>query len=331
MQYRAPMRRLGFPILVAVLLVAAAPGASAQSQREVERRQSDIESADQAVLDARLRQEATVADLQAALVAYAEVGAAAWEMAGEVSERRGEVEAAEKAVGELRLRVRGVMADAYFGAFEIGAVALIASGDMTDLLVEHELSSRIAARELELLDELEAKKEALAAVRHEFDPHMASLTVARHEAETLLRAIAELAVDADRNSQVAGEASAAARAAYDEAVLALEAADQDVGPKVARWRPLVERFFPEPLIWEALRVMQCESRGTPDAVNPISDASGLFQFLASTWEVASARAGYPGADRFDPEANVASAAWLVADSQDHPNGRWGHWACRHAA
>ncbi len=325
------MRRLGFPILICLLLVASAPGVAAQSQREVDRRQADAEVAEAEVAATLARQDVIVAELNAALGAYAQVGAAAWEMVGKVSERRADVEAAEKAVGKLRLQVRAAITDAYFDAFDGAGIALIATKDMTDLLVSQDLATRIAARELELLEQLEAEKAALARIRAEFDPDMAALTQARHDAESLLRAIAELAVEADRNAFAAGEASVAAQAAYEAAILALEAADQNVGPKVARWRPLVEQFFPEPLIWEALRVIQCESRGTPDAVNPISDASGLFQFLAGTWEVASARAGYAGADRFDPEANVASAAWLVANSQDHPNGRWGHWACRHAA
>jgi hypothetical protein len=99
---------------------------------------------------------------------------------------------------------------------------------------------------------------------------------------------------------------------------------------VEHWRPLVARYFPPDRVGEALQVMHCESRGNPDATNPQSEAAGLFQFLESTWVLASARAGFTGASRYDPEANVASAAWLVAHSVavDHPRGAWGHWSCQ---
>ena len=95
------------------------------------------------------------------------------------------------------------------------------------------------------------------------------------------------------------------------------------------WRPLVSAHFPPERVDEALRIIRCESKGDPTAVNPYSGASGLFQFLSRTWEWASAEAGWAGASVFDPEANIASAAWLVQTSidTDHPRGPWGHWTC----
>ncbi len=93
-------------------------------------------------------------------------------------------------------------------------------------------------------------------------------------------------------------------------------------PEVERWRPLVaENFFPEDVPW-AMRVLHCESTGDPDAKNPRSTASGLFQHLASLWPKRSVAAGWAGADVFDPEANVAVAAWLYY--LDGPS----HWVCR---
>jgi hypothetical protein len=102
------------------------------------------------------------------------------------------------------------------------------------------------------------------------------------------------------------------------------------GPRdVGTWRPLVTEHFPPERVDEALAIIHCESKGDPTAVNPYSGASGLFQFLSGTWEWASAEAGWAGASVFDPEANIASAAWLVQTSIDtgHPRGPWGHWTC----
>lgn len=96
------------------------------------------------------------------------------------------------------------------------------------------------------------------------------------------------------------------------------------GP-VERWRPLVAEHFDAAFVDDALSVIDCESGGNPDAANPRSSARGLFQHLASFWPERSAAAGWGGASIFDPEANIAVAAWLSKGGTD-----WSHWAwvCR---
>jgi hypothetical protein len=68
----------------------------------------------------------------------------------------------------------------------------------------------------------------------------------------------------------------------------------------------------------ALRVAACESGFNPNAYNRYSGASGLFQFLPSTW----AHTPYAGRSVFDPDANARAAAWLYA--QDGGSA----WTCR---
>jgi len=99
---------------------------------------------------------------------------------------------------------------------------------------------------------------------------------------------------------------------------------------VERWRPVVSVHFPTERVDQALYVIDCESNGDPNSVNPYTGAAGLFQFLPGTWTVASAGAGVAGSSVFDPEANITAAAWLVAYSAAtaHPKGPWGHWSCR---
>jgi uncharacterized protein YabE (DUF348 family) len=72
---------------------------------------------------------------------------------------------------------------------------------------------------------------------------------------------------------------------------------------------------------QLLRVAYCESRFNPGAYNA-SGASGLFQFLPSTWAANSVRAGYAGASPFDPVASANVAAWMFA------RGQAGQWVCR---
>jgi soluble lytic murein transglycosylase-like protein len=68
----------------------------------------------------------------------------------------------------------------------------------------------------------------------------------------------------------------------------------------------------------ALRVARCESNFNPLAVNRYSGASGLFQFLPSTW----ASLPQHSSSVFDPVANAQAAAVLYQRSG--PN----QWSCK---
>ena len=73
---------------------------------------------------------------------------------------------------------------------------------------------------------------------------------------------------------------------------------------------------------QLLRVAYCESRYNPTAFNASSGASGLFQFLATTWAANSVRAGYAGASVFDPVANANTAAYMFGIGQAR------QWLCK---
>lgn len=70
---------------------------------------------------------------------------------------------------------------------------------------------------------------------------------------------------------------------------------------------------------DMLRVASCESGFNTYSVNSSSTASGLFQFLNSTWRTNL----YSGFSVFDPVANALGAAWLVRQ-----DGGWREWQCR---
>jgi len=74
---------------------------------------------------------------------------------------------------------------------------------------------------------------------------------------------------------------------------------------------------PSAVQW-AVNVAYCESRYHPTSVNTSSGASGLFQFLPSTWAFTPYHAQSP----FDPVANANAAAWLYHRSG--PN----QWECQ---
>lgn len=96
----------------------------------------------------------------------------------------------------------------------------------------------------------------------------------------------------------------------------------DFPPEVERWRGQVTQHFGMATP-EALSVMECESGGNPTAKNALSGASGLFQHLPRYWQDRSNRAGVPGANIFDPEANIRVAAWLYRQTNT-----WKHWECK---
>jgi len=139
------------------------------------------------------------------------------------------------------------------------------------------------------------------------------------------QAYAKAAYLSERSADASDLIGTAERAVRDAVAGAADGADVD---PVARWRPLVEEYFPRELVDQALEIIECESNGDPVARNPRSSATGLFQFLSRTWENASGPAGFEGASPLDPEANVAAAAWLVDYSLDTGHAAWQHWTCR---
>ena len=98
---------------------------------------------------------------------------------------------------------------------------------------------------------------------------------------------------------------------------------------VERWRATsleaLSLYGQEHQIERFLRVMQCESRGNPDAFNESSGASGLMQHLENYWPWRAKMAGFEGASPFNPTANIFTSAWLLFE---HTAGGWQHWECK---
>src|SRR5207247_1140241 len=61
----------------------------------------------------------------------------------------------------------------------------------------------------------------------------------------------------------------------------------------------------------AMCVADRESGFDPKAYNPVSGASGVFQFIPKTWAWASVQAGYSGVSPFKARANIGTAEWVV--------------------
>ncbi len=97
------------------------------------------------------------------------------------------------------------------------------------------------------------------------------------------------------------------------------------GTSCGGWLDLVSAHFPAGQVQTACRVMLCESGGLPTAQNPVSSASGAWQFITSTWR--RARDLVPGAGQYAVAAHApmavqtaVAAAWWRATS-------WSQWEC----
>ena len=74
---------------------------------------------------------------------------------------------------------------------------------------------------------------------------------------------------------------------------------------------------------QAIAVAECESGLNPGAYNASSGASGVFQFLGSTW----AETPWAGDSPFNAADNIAAAYWLFSRDVD----TWREWSCGYRA
>ncbi len=103
------------------------------------------------------------------------------------------------------------------------------------------------------------------------------------------------------------------------------------GAQVERWRPLVVVYFAATDVETAMCLIAAESGGNPNAKNRRSSAAGLFQFLRNTWNsvpVSVSGGSYDSGRVYNPEANVAAAAWLKRRSGWTPWSPYNGGQCR---
>jgi hypothetical protein len=91
----------------------------------------------------------------------------------------------------------------------------------------------------------------------------------------------------------------------------------DHDPSVQEAVALASMAYPAMKPCSAWAIIRHESRGDPNAKNPSSTASGLWQFLISTFN--STPYGKAGFSVFSPYASSLAAGWM------HQQGRGNEW------
>lgn len=334
-------RRLVPLFLASLVLPVVIPAGAfrADAQTEVDRAQDEVTHAAgeraeaQRVVDAWAARRGDVHDQVVATLFSLEQANDRLETATfEVFDMRQEIFDTEARVRHLRETTEVRAVEAYMKGATPGALFLWSASSFEETAMLEEATASAQQADANQLSKLAEEKDHLAGLREGFEQRQDQVRQLRRDIKRESDALQDqfAGIDAEYVASFAGLARA--DAAYQQAVSEAEAAERRRAARagVEPWRPLVQQYFPADLVDEALRVMRCESGGNPDAVHPESDATGLFQFLAGTWAFASIQAGFRGASRFDAEANVASAAWLVDSSirTGHPGGAWGHWVCQ---
>lgn len=317
-------------LVVTASLVPHGGRAGAQTQADVDAARVELAEAEAEV--ARALELHTTLD-SALATAIAEADAVQDRMravAADIVDLELEIREREKSNASGRAHARDRLMLAYELAMEAdGGAALYTGSTILDGLITSVIITRSADDLTYDPTQLSVDREWVEARRVVLDASQAEFRRLSAVAESQAATLGALAVDAQQQLALARVTRSGAEEAHDEAVAEYEALKSSASPAVVRWLPLLEKYFAPNQLPEALWVMTCESRGNPDAVNEASQATGLFQFLPSTWAYSSVAAGFGGYSANHPEANVASAAWLLEHSIliEHRLGPWGPWEC----
>jgi len=329
-------------LVIAALFAAIFPSAPADAE-SVEDAADDVGDARGAVGDAqrdraRLRdaieslsstRNRVLDELLSTLDQYETRNAELEEVTYLVTNLRSRLVDTELEVTELRAAVQERAIRAYMrGAFETNTV-IWTSGSFQEAAILLQAVEGSTERDSDALGNLNSTRRLLGDLRDDYETERGRLLEIRDQLGVLASDLESRFSAADSSLAQAYRDLDEADRRYQGALTDLEQAQRKLATfrGSGQWRPIVARYFRPDLVEDALFVMQCESSGNPDATNPINGAAGLYQFLSGTWTYASAGAGFGGSSRYDPEANIAAAAWLAHRYQDRGSSAWVPWSC----
>ena len=353
--------------MVGTVAFVETTSASAQTVDDAEEEASEArrraEVASGLVDEAVAERERIEGELAIAIARASEIAAKLSEVGADLDRVAASVGFASGEIASIQQEIEFHAVEAYMNVVSSPAVALVNSRSIGDAVVFRSLATEVVGDNQSTLDALVLRLRGLGELREAYLAKQAEYDALRAELDAHVEALAKLYDEADAAVAAAVRRAQQAEAEYRDALGAVAAAqareeeqqrqqqrttttttgsggtdgrDSDgylTGPfshppRVEQWRGLVSQFFPSHRVEQALRILNCESNGDPSAYNPYSGASGLFQFIPSTWATTAHKAGYPDASPFEPEANTASAAWLANRYQQLNLPYWMAWSCQ---
>jgi hypothetical protein len=249
---------------------------------------------------------------------------------GAIESVREDIERADRRISNVSRKIEALReligrraAEAYMAGRAGGIESILGASTLTDFGDALEFIDAVSQDDEDLLlalqhaqaqielerARLEALEEALRGRRDRLEAVARGLVEALHHQRALLRR-------AD-----GGDASNGSTGSAPDLPPSPSSSPQGPAPGQEAVMALVRDLFASlgpGAVETALCVAERESGFDPLAVNPATEASGLFQFIPSTWDSLSRLAGWGGASVFDARANASVAAWTVAHYGWHP-------------
>lgn len=350
-------RRAAAAFTTCFLLLALVPVAGASSVSEAERAKH---TADRLVTAAVANRDALESELLAALERYHLLAEQLADVSAGLDGLRERIARTHLELEEVGEETAERAVAAYMQAVSMPSALMLATPSLEGALVVERSFALLSGEDRQQINSLAVSERALRSLQDQYVLELTQVQSLQQEVEREADHLEALYAAADLAVAEAIAAARAADAAYQEALdevaraqaIAAEWAKREqrspttvTSPPsgtspgdppgtrtfrqaVERWRSLVAAYFPDYLVDQALAVIDCESRGDPEARNPYSGASGLFQFLPGTWAVVAPKAGFPDSSPFDPEANIGSAWWLVNYYLNQGKHPWTAWNCQ---
>ena len=214
-------------------------------------------------------------------------------------------------------------AEAYMGGFAGGVDSMLGASSITDFRDALEFLDAVSQKDHDVLVSLEHRRAEMERQRVRLEALEVKL---RGRRDRLDATVADLVETLQR--QRAPRRDRAGETARDASVGNSSTPPSPPSPSPPSATPgpetvtrLIRNQFASlgsETVEVALCVAEAESGLDPLAVNPVTRAAGLFQFLPSTWASLSDLAGWDAASVFDARANAGVAAWTVAQYGWHP-------------
>lgn len=192
-------------------------------------------------------------------------------------------------------------------------------------------------RSLVVLWEEKAEEERQAVLAAEIEAAAeqdAAEEAEREERAAQREADARLAEQEEAEREAADSSPSESRSSTNTASRSTASSEDDndgyrnaprAGVSCGGWGDLIEEYFGAAQYDKACSVMMCESRGDAKAQNPVSTASGLYQFLDTTWY--SAR-GAVGGGEYARAMDAPAEMQIEAAAKWQQRTNWGQWVCQ---